>query len=119
MVHKENKHLLQINYEIGNRIHELETEVERLNDYIMKMEYRDQTRDQNSLEKTYKSKLNMTSEETMMVNHTPKGKFSFKGTGDKFLQNVNASGGQTEDYDKSRLVERNRELEDKVGKLVY
>ena len=88
------------------------------------------SREMNSLEKTYqKSKLNITAEETM--NYTPKGKLSFKGTGDRFLQyGVGVSGGQTEDYEKSRFMEqglkgeverekeKNRELEGKVHELV-
>lgn len=33
-----------------------------------------------------------------MMNFTPKTKLELKGfTGDKFLQNINISGGQTED----------------------
>lgn len=37
MVHKENKHLLEVNYTLGNKIHLLETENKKLKDSLDKV----------------------------------------------------------------------------------
>ena len=114
MVHKENKHLLQINYDLSNRIFELQSQNERLCEEVARAE--------GAIEKSVQKSQNATHEETM--SYTPKAKLSLKGKANK-IPHLNISRNPM-DEDKSRYLEnslriekeKNKMLESKVGELL-